>query len=137
MIIKDSRTKGKSIAIPDNEIDKLVEKLECSIVEAIDVYLSDNDIINNKEQQNLNEKAAAVKTSNIVKAKATTPPKKTQKERATKPDEKKEFIISTVAAALEKISDCEVTITDKRKVITFNYQGELFKLDLTRTRAKK
>ena len=137
MIIKDSRTKGKSIAIPDNEIDKLVEKLECSIVEAIDVYLSDNDIINNKEQQNLNEKAAAVKTSNIVKAKATTPPKKTQKERVIKPDEKKEFIIATVAAALEKISDCEVTITDKRKVITFNYQGELFKFDLTRTRAKK
>ena len=137
MIIKDSRTKGKSIAIPDNEIDKLVEKLECSIVEAIDVYLSDNDIINNKEQQNLNEKAAAVKTSNIVKAKATTPPKKTQKERVIKPDEKKEFIIATVAAALEKISDCEVTITDKRKVIIFNYQGELFKFDLTRTRAKK
>ena len=137
MIIKDSRTKGKSIAIPDNEIDKLVEKLECSIAEAIDVYLSDNDIINNQQQQQLNEKAADIKTSNIVKAKATTPPKKTQKERVTKPDEKKEFIISTVAAALEKISDCDVTITDKRKVITFNYQGELFKFDLTRTRAKK
>lgn len=134
MIIKIN---NKSIAIPDNEIDKLVEKLECSIAEAIDVYLSDNDIINNEEQQQLNKKAADIKTSNIVKAKATTPPKKTQKERATKPDEKKEFIISTVAAALEKISDCDITITDKRKVITFNYQGELFKLDLTRTRAKK
>lgn len=137
MIIKDSRTKGKSIAIPDNEIDKLVEKLECSIAEAIDVYLSDSDIIDNQQQNELNEKAAAVKTSNIVKAKATTPPKKTQKERMSKPDEKKEFIIATVAAALEKISECEVTIADKRKVITFNCQGELFKLDLTRTRAKK
>ena len=134
MIIKIN---NKSIAVPDNEIDKLVEKLECSIAEAIDVYLSDNDIIDNQQQQQLNEKAADIKTSNIVKAKATTPPKKTQKERVTKPDEKKEFIISTVAAALEKISECEVTIADKRKVITFNYQGELFKFDLTRTRTKK
>ena len=125
MIVKDDRTKGKSIAIPDNVIDTLVEKLECSIEEAIDVYLSDNDIIDNEQQQKLNEKAADIKTSNIVKAKATTPPKKTQKERITKPDEKKEFIISTVAAALEKISDCDVTITDKRK------------FDLTRTRTKK
>ena len=134
MIIKIN---NKSIAIPDEQIDKLVEKLNCSIAEAIDVYLSDNDIIDNKEQQQLDKKAADIKTSNIVKAKATTPPKKTQKERAIKPDEKKEFIIATVAAALEKIPDCDVTITDKRKVITFNYQGELFKFDLTRTRTKK
>lgn len=126
---------GKSVAIPDKDIDKIIDNLECSISEAIELWLDDNDYTVNEEQTELDKKAkATVKTSNIVKAQSIKP--KTQKERVQKPDEEKEHFIEILAAAL--VADgAKVGIVDKRKIISFVVGDDEYKINLTRTRKPK
>lgn len=126
---------GKVVAIPDNDIDKLVDSLDCSIMEAIEIWLSDNEYTINEEQTALDEKAKeTVKTSNIIKAQAAKP--KTQRERVQKPDEEKEHFILVLAEAL--VADgAKVGIVDKRKIITFVCGDDEYKINLTRTRKPK
>lgn len=128
-------TNGKSVAIPDTEIDKIVDNLGCSINEAVALWLDDNDYTENQEQKELDEKAkATVKTSNIVKAQSVKP--KTQKERVQKPDEQKEHIIQVLAEAL-KADGATLDITDPRKMISFVLGDDEYKINLTRTRKPK
>ncbi len=125
---------GKSIAIPNAELDKIVDNLDCSLSDAIELWLNDNDYTENQEQKQLNEKAKTVKTANIIKAASAKP--KTQRERVQKPDEVKEGVIKIIADALTTYG-AEVQITDTRKLITFKLGNDDFKINLTRTRKLK
>lgn len=126
---------GKVVAIPDNDIDNIIDKLECSISEAIEIWLDDNDYTINQERAELDKKAkATVKTSNIIKAQSVKP--KTQRERVQKPDGAKEYIIEILAQAL-KTDGAKVEITDKRKLISFIMGDDEYKINLTRTRKPK
>ena len=51
---------GKSVAIPDAEIDKLVTSLEISQQEAIELWLCDNGYDEDEEQEKLDETAKKV-----------------------------------------------------------------------------
>lgn len=127
--------KGKKVNIPDDEIDTLVDKLDLSIAEACELWLEDNDLQVNEEQEALNKKAKASRiTATIHEAKAT----KERKERKAvrKEDTTKESIIKALAERLEELAT-EVKIENVGKLITFRLGEDTFKLDLIRQRKPK
>lgn len=128
---------GKAIRIPEEEIAKNMANLSISRDEAIELCLCDRDYMENDEVETLTEKAKSngITTAKMVKVRST-PQKKTQKERVTKPDPTKELIISTIAASLAEIAT-DVEVVDSRKIITFNIGEDTFKVDLSRTRKPK
>lgn len=127
--------KGKKVNIPDDEIDTLVDKLDLSIAEACELWLEDNDLQVNEEQEELDKKAKASRiTATIHEAKAT----KERKERKVvrKEDTTKENIIKALAERLEELAT-EVKIENVGKLITFKLGEDSFKLDLIRQRKPK
>ena len=127
--------KGKKVNIPDDEIDTLVDKLDLSIAEACELWLEDNALQVNEEQEELDKKAKASRiTATIHEAKAT----KERKERKVvrKEDTTKESIIKALAERLEELAT-EVKIENVGKLITFKLGEDSFKLDLIRQRKPK
>ena len=127
--------KGKKVNIPDDEIDTLVDKLDLSIAEACELWLEDNALQVNEEQEELDKKAKASRiTATIHEAKAT----KERKERKVvrKEDTTKENIIKALAERLEELAT-EVKVENVGKLITFKLGEDSFKLDLIRQRKPK
>ena len=127
--------KGKKVNIPDDEIDTLVDKLDLSIAEACELWLEDNALQVNEEQEELDKKAKASRiTATIHEAKAT----KERKERKVvrKEDTTKENIIKALAERREELAT-EVKIENVGKLITFKLGEDSFKLDLIRQRKPK
>ena len=54
--------KGKKIKVPQAEVEKLMKSLDLTEQEAIDLWLSDNDYMENEEVQELTKKAKQNKT---------------------------------------------------------------------------
>lgn len=127
--------KGKKVNIPDEELDKLVDKLDLSLAEAIDLWLEDNDLQVNEEQEELDKKAKASRiTATIHEAKAEKPRK--ERKVTHKEDSTKESIIKALAEKLEELAT-DVKIENVGKLITFKLGDDTFKLDLIRQRKPK
>lgn len=123
---------GKSIRIPDTEIEKSMKILDISRDEAIQMWLEDEGYLENEEVEALTAKAKVNKVSH--EAKADTPRKQVKRER--KPDEEKEFLIDLLAKCL-KNADFDPQITNKSKIIEFNVGQNHYKLDLIKQRPPK
>ena len=127
--------KGKEVDIPDEEIDKLVDKLDLSIAEACNLWLEDNELQVNEEQEELDKKAKDSRiTATIHEAKADAPKK--ERKVVRKEDSTKESIIKALAEKLEELAT-EVKIENVGKLITFKLGEDTFKLDLIRQRKPK
>lgn len=124
---------GMSVSIPDAEIDNLVDSLDLTMEEAIDLYLTDHNYKKNKEQEELNEKAKDIKAANIVQAGHDKPKEKVA--RTKKIDENKRELFNSIISQLADIEDFEIVTADK--LVKFKYKGEEYKLDLIKTRVKK
>ena len=85
---------GKVLNIPDAEIEKNMKALEISRNEAIEMWLDDNDYIENEEAEALTEKAKVIKRYET----SDKPRKKVTKER--KVDEEKKHLINILVTAL-------------------------------------
>ena len=129
---------GKSIKIPDAEIEKSMKALELSREEAIQMWLEDEGYLENEEQQALDAKAKASRiTATIHQASAKDKTvKKTQKERVQKEDTIKEMVIAEIANFLPKFAE-NIQILNKNKLISFQIGEDLFELDLKRKRKPK
>ena len=131
---------GKVLNIPDDFIQNAMKNLSIDEGEAIQLWLEDNDLEVNEEQEALDAKAKAnVKVSTLVKARAAEPSsKKTQRERVKKEDPTKEGVIAALAKALPELANAEnVTIVNAGKLITFTIGEDTYKLDLVRQRKAK
>lgn len=127
--------KGKKVDIPDDELDKLVDQLDISLAEAIDLWLTDHDLETNEEQEQLDKKAKDNRiTATIHEAKADKPKK--ERKVVRKEDTTKEGIIKALAEKLEELAT-EVKIENVGKLITFKLGDDNFKLDLIRQRKPK
>ena len=127
--------KGKEVDIPDEEIDKLVDKLDLSIAEACNLWLEDNELQVNEEQEQLDKKAKDSRiTATIHEAKADAPKK--ERKVVRKEDSTKEGIIKALAEKLEELAT-DVKIENVGKLITFKLGEDTFKLDLIRQRKPK
>ena len=125
----------KEINIPDDELDNLVDKLELTIEEAIQVWLEDEGYETNEEVEALTKKAKDNKiTATIHGARAEAP--KAKREVVRKENPTKEVIIQILAKALRE-EGIAAQITNIGKIIEFETDGKRFKLDLIQRRDKK
>lgn len=123
---------GKSIRIPDAEIEKSMKLLELSKDEAIQMWLEDEGYLENEVVEELTEKAKANKINH--EAKSDKPRKAVKRER--KPDEEKENLIEILANCL-KNAGFDAEITNKSKIIEFSVGENHYKLDLIKKRQPK
>lgn len=127
---------NKVIEIPDEELDKLVDKLEISLYEAIDIWLEDNDYTMSEETKELEEKAKKNKiTATIHQAKASD--KKEKKKVERKADQVKDSLIERLQDFLKIMNFENVVITKVGKMVEFDFENEHYKLDLIRQRKPK
>ena len=131
-----SMENGKKYFMEVAKVDSLQKQLKISEFEAIEMWLEDNGYLVNEEQNALDMKA---KGNKVKLATSTEKPKaKTQKERVAKSNPDKEYIVGVIAEFLEEIVGKDnVNIENKAKLITFNYKGEDYKLDLVQKRKSK
>lgn len=128
----------KGVNIPDKWIDATTEKLDCSISEAIDIYLSDCGKIENEEQKALDDKAKTVK----IKHGAESETERKKVERKREPNIIKRELITVLASTLE---DCveeplyieNLKISNIERTIDFTINNKEFTITLTEHRPKK
>lgn len=128
---------GKTIRIPDEDIERSSRILEISKEEAIKVWLEDEGYLINEEQEALTQKAKQNRiTATIHGATAKEVKKKTQKERCRKENPTKEMIISEIAKLLPEFAD-GIEILNPGKLIAFSIGEDKFEIDLKQKRKPK
>lgn len=128
---------GKSIKIPDNEIEKSIKLLDISRTDAIELWLDDNGYMENEEQNKLDEKASKVKISMGARANA---PKKQAKPRTTKVSDEKKELFESILKNLDRCVPVErenVKILKENKLIEVKIGEKTFKIDIIEQRPPK
>lgn len=140
---------GRAIEITlDNEkivkvakvyIERLMEKLNIDMEEALLTHLEDEGYMDNLDQLELCDQAKENKSNKIIDAKVEkAPTQKTHRERTQKPQPEKEYIIESISKLLDSLEDVNnLTIENKSKVITFTYKDNDYKIDLVQKRKPK
>lgn len=123
---------GKTVKIPMPDIVNYMQKLELTQDEAIELWLTDNDYMDNEEVDRLSQQAKDNKTN----LRADTGERK-KREVTKKENPTKEGIIKEVAAMLENIGAVNIKITNISKLVEFEMDGNNFKLDLVQKRQPK
>jgi hypothetical protein len=133
-VFKVDLESGKQVKISSKWVYDTCDSLELDIAEALEMWLSDHDYLDNEEQDQLDTQA---KASGIkVLAKEKTERKKTTRER--KPNIDKENIITLFTHfMLENDNFSLINVENKSKLITFTYNNKKYKIDLIETRVKK
>ena len=124
---------GKVVKIPLPEITKYMAKLDLTEDEAIELWLTDNDYMDNEEVDRLSKQAKDNKVN--IRAESDEPRKK--REVVKKENPTKEGIIKEVAAMLGNIGAVNIKITNISKLVEFEMDGNNFKLDLVQKRQPK
>lgn len=125
---------GKSIIIPNEELENLMSKLDLTKEEAVQTWLEDNDFEENAEQQALDQKASKVKIS--VEARASAP-KKEKQTRTTKVSDEKKALFDEIRSNLEDVYKGNVIVLKENKLLEVKIGEKKFKIDIIETRAKK
>lgn len=129
--------KYKNFLIPDNEIEATVNKLGCSMVEAAEMYLSDNGLVKDEIIEELSKKAQKNRiTSTIHEAKSG---KSNRKAPKRKENPLKKEIISTIYTVIanEITSSANTFVRNDEKYIDFTIAGRNFTVNLVEHRPKK
>lgn len=128
----------KIVRVEKDYLDSMISALDIDMDEAVLTYLEDEEYEINDEQEELTQKAKENHiTATIHKAEDKTKVRK-KAERAPKENPTKEGIISELfncVSALEGVSNCR--IENKTKIVTFDLNGESFKIDLIQRRKSK
>lgn len=122
------------VTISDEWIDKQCELLDISIQEAVDMYLADNGVVENSEQNELDTKAKKVKINHG----ATESKERKKVERKREPNETKRAIISSLINTVNEIEGVEnAKITNVEKYIDFAIGDRTFTINLVEHRKPK
>ena len=122
------------VTISDEWIDKQCELLDISIQEAVDMYLADNGVVENSEQNELDTKAKKIKINHG----ATESKERKKVERKREPNETKRAIISSLINAINEIEGVEnAKITNVEKYIDFAIGDRTFTINLVEHRKPK
>ena len=131
---------GKSVNIPDKEIESYMRSLDLTKEQAIEMWLDDEGYTENEEQLELDKKA---KESSIMRdihgASATDKVKKTAPKTVKVSEEKKDLfsLLYDTLRDYEIDFDGKTTILKENKFIQFEINGKTFKIDLIEQRNKK
>lgn len=127
---------GKSVNIPDKEIEKSMKALELTKEEAVQMWLEDNEYEVNEEQAELDEKAKKVKIQHGASAIDKTE-KKEKKERIVKVSNEKQALFGDIYQNLAELYGENVEIVKENKLLTIKINGKTFKIDLIEQRPPK
>lgn len=126
---------NKSYKIDAKYIAKQIEVLDIDEEDAIYTWLEDEGIFENEEQNELEAEAKANKPKASADKKVV---KKTQKERVVKENPVKEGVIAYLSKVLNEYEGASnIVVENKGKLITFDLNGESFKIDLVQKRKPK
>lgn len=133
--------KYKGHNIPDQEIDKMMDKLDISMAEACEMILSDRDVVENETVEELTKKATKNRvTATIHQAKGE---KKERKTREKKENPLKKEIISGIHDYfLDEIGhifpkNTIITVRNDEKYIDLEINDRSFTINLVEHRQKK
>lgn len=134
--MKYQLSNGKSVNIPDKEIENSMKALELTKEEAIQMWLEDNDYEVNEEQVALDEKAKKVKIQHGASAVDKTE-KKEKKERKIVASDEKQALFGEIYLHLREIFGDNVEIVKENKLLTVTQGKKVFKIDIIEQRPKK
>lgn len=126
--------KYKNFNVPDEEIDKLVNALGISIVEACEMWLSDRDLIEDETVEKLTAKAQKNRITNTIHD-----AKGEKKPRERKENPLKKEIIQWIYTVIsnEITSSANTFIRNDEKYIDFTIGDREFTVNLVEHRKKK
>ena len=124
--------KYKEFNIPDNEVDKIVDNLECSIAEACEMWLADHDKVTNEEQEQAQKNATQNGKRHYEKSKTL---KTATKER--KVDEIKAELLEIMRNSLEITPEMGAITQKTETELHFEYKNAEYTVKLTKHRPKK
>jgi hypothetical protein len=126
---------GKTVNIPDSEIDKLMKNHEILKDEAIELWLEDEGYLDNEELEELDAKAKKVKINHQAYTK--TEEKKDRKPRTVTISDEKQQLFSEISTFLTEKYGNFVEIVKENKLLTVQIGEKTFKLDLIEQRKPK
>ena len=126
---------GKTVNIPDKEIEQSMKALDLTREEAIEMYLEDEGYLDNDEQIELNEKAKKVKIDHQASAIDKTE-KKEKKVREVKVSDEKQSLFAEIVANLAE-NGRNYQILKENKLISVQIGEKIFKVDLIEQRKSK
>ena len=112
---------GKVYEVPNDVVDKMMETLDCSMADACETWLADNDLITNDEQVALDKEAKSGKRHYEKSDKVR---KKAKKER--KVDEEKGFLLEIMRKSLENEAKIDDIWVKTETELNFTYNGNKF-----------
>lgn len=124
---------GKSDSIEETVINELMDKYDISELEAVEVYLSDNEVIENSEVTELTNKAnknRVLTTIHGIKGE-----KKERKPREKKENPLKQELIKKLFSALADYPTA--VVTNPERSIDIVIEGREFTVNLVEHRPKK
>ena len=124
---------GKTLNIPDIEIEKIMKGLEVDKDEAIEIWLEDNEYEINEEQEALHQVAKQVRVDHGARA---DQPQKDKRERTVKISDEKQTLFTELKAFLTENYE-NVTVLKENKLFEVKIGDKTFKLDLIQQRDKK
>ena len=127
---------GKTVNIPDKELEKSMKALELTKEEAIQMWLEDNDYEVNEEQEELDSKAKKVKIQHGASAVDKSQPKE-KKERVVKVSDEKQALFGEIYQHLTEVYGENVEIAKENKLLVVKIAQKTFKIDLIEQRPKK
>lgn len=126
---------GKSINIPDAEIQKSMKILGISKDDAIQMWLEDEGYLDNEEQNSLEKKAKENKITATIH-KAGNDKKRTSTPKVVKVSDEKVKLFNEILENLYKFNE-NVEILKENKLIQVEINGKIFKIDLIEQRKPK
>lgn len=129
--------KYKNFQIPDDFVESTVNKLGVSMIDACEMYLSDNELIKDKTVEELSNRAN--KNRITVTIHEAQKAKEQRKARARKENPLKKEIISAIYTVIanEITSSANTFVRNNEKYIDFTIAGREFTINLVEHRPKK
>lgn len=125
---------GKTVTIPDKEIDKLMKNLELTKEEAIETWLCDNGLDEDEEQEELDKTAKKIKIDKDITQNRVKKERKPVKKIVS--DEKK-ALFDEISGFLKRVYGINTEIVTENKLITVKIGDKTFKIDVIEQRKPK
>lgn len=125
---------GKTVTIPDKEIDKLMKNLELTKEEAIETWLCDNGLDEDEEQEELDKTAKKIKIDKDITQNRVKKERKPVKKIVS--DEKK-ALFDEISGFLKRVYGINTEIVTENKLITVKIGDKTFKIDIIEQRKPK
>lgn len=126
---------GKSVNIPDAELQKSMKLLGLTKEEAIEMWLEDEGYLDNEEQTELEKKAKNNKITATIHG-AGGEKKKQSKPKTVKVSDEKQALFNEICCNLDDLH-YSFTILKENKLIQVKIGEKIFKIDLIEQRPPK